>query len=412
MRISVLIVTLAFVLTSCASDDTVELIDTSIDTSIDDTGDADGPCAGGGWGTIADPDGSVHVRPGGTALASGGKDDPVGTIAQALALIADGAPKVLALGPGTFDANLALTGPFEVHGCSADETTVRADDGSLATLTASTAVAQSLVVSGLTLDGGHRGAVLEAEGTIALRGVTITGASRAGVLASGLGEVVLEDVAVLDVEPDDVGFGWGVTMRGGGSLTVTGGRIEHANGYGLVVDHGVFDVDGLIIDSTEELLDGTFGRGVHVQDAGGSFTNVQISHSKDAGLFALRPLGVTAMGLIIDSTEEGFAGNGDGMVFSDGIDPIPSELRDGFLVTVQDSTITNSARLGMLLSGQILAILNNNEMSSNAGNGYNSYDVNCQEAATVQGTDLASSWQTDAGVALDLVNTDADAAGL
>lgn len=400
-------------LAGCASSDTTLPDETgdTIDTTID-TGVPGAICADGTWGAIGDPTGAILVRGGGTAGGDGSVDHPVATLAQALALIDAGAAPSIAIGPGSYTANLDFsTGAFSVRGCSAGETTITAADASLPTVALHVGNGDAFELEGVTLDHGHRGLVIDGSGgTVALDDVAITRATRVGLFASGANWLDFHNVDVVNPEPDDQGFGWGAAVVQATRLNWDTGRIDHANGFGVVLDRSPFNVDALVIDTTEALTDGTMGRGMHLQDTGGSITGGSILHSVDTGLFALRPLGVTVMGLVIDTTEAGFANTGDGMVFHDGSIPVPTGLRDAYLVTVQDSTVSNSARMGILLSGQILAILNNNTMGADGMNGAaettGTGDIGGQNSAQVEGTDAGGYATMDSTQILDVNTTD------
>lgn len=392
----------ASVLVGCASSDSRDSSDTidTHDTSID-TGVVGAVCADGTWGAIGDPTGSILVRGGGTAGGDGSVDRPVATIAQALALIDAGAPRSIAIGPGSYTANLDLAaGGFTVRGCSAGETTITAADASLPTVALHVNGDDHFDLAGLTLDHGHRGLAIDGtQGYVTVDDVAITRATRIGLVATGPLWVALHDVDIPDVAPDDQGYGWGAAFVDVTKVTWDTGRIDHADGFGLVLDRTPFDIDSLVIDTTAALTDGTMGRGIHLQDTGGSITGGSITHSVDTGLFALRPLGVAVMGLVIDTTAAGVAGTGDGMVFHDGLVPPTSGLRDAYLVTVQDCAVSNSARMGILLSGSILAILNSNTMGADGMNGAaqdtGTGDIGGQNSAQVEGTDAAGYWTMD-----------------
>lgn len=401
---------LALALAGCGADsapvDTFDPEDTGLqDTDIDDTdtGPRDGPCADGGWGAITDPANAVHVRGDGSPLGDGTAGAPFASIDDALEQLSDPEVPHLALGPGSYTANLAWDRNLVLEGCSADETVLRAADGAAPTLSVTLDAGERATIAGLTLQGGHRGLVLDSDGEVEVHSVRITHATRVGVLARGFGDFLLHDLQVLDVEPDEEGYGWGVALVEPGFFHVVDAEIIEANEYGLLADHAIVDLDNIIIDGTDLGVAGNAGRGMHLQDTGGSVTGGQITASHDAGLFALRPLGFVVMGIIIDGTDLGILPTGDGMVFTDGL-TAPSPFRDAYLVTVQDAVITNSARMGILLSGQILAVLNGNTMSGNHdedGDNDPSVAIGAQNAASCQGTDAVQTWSPSNVMPLD-----------
>src|SRR5687768_14614471 len=77
------------------------------ETADPDTADRSGPCAGGGWGLITDPD-AVHVRSDGSDGGTGTVDAPLATLDAALEAVRAGGPRRIAIGPGTYATSLSL----------------------------------------------------------------------------------------------------------------------------------------------------------------------------------------------------------------------------------------------------------------------------------------------------------------
>lgn len=372
----------------------------------DDTADtgpaATAPCSSG-WGAISDPDASIHVRSDGDDAGDGSVTSPLATLDAALALSPGGGAKRIAVGPGTYSANLVLAGAsmgapgddgLVLEGCGVGETTIEAADVTLSVVQAS--AVEELEIAGLTLSGGTRTLRIDQGGTTSLVSIEVVGGLRNGVMMDGSyarPDVHAEDLAVSGILADvDGGFGYGIAVQDA-LFTVIGGAVSDTVGVGLfvtghasVVTIADFAVSGVSVDADNRL-----GRGIHVQNlATASLTGVVLSGNVDAGLYALGAADVRLTGCLVESTLAGQLDDGtsgDGIVISRGADPVdPSE----FTVDLRDTSVTGSARTGVLLDG-VTAAASGNSVS---GNGYSTDGILAQNGAVTSGTD---SVQTLAG---------------
>jgi hypothetical protein len=360
------LVLLAFV--ACGKEDTLSTdSDTATDsdsTETDETdtgstgGDSDtdtaspltdGPCAQGTWGDI-DPVGAVLI----VDPARGGDDGNAGTVQEPLATIAEalrrgratGDAYRVGVGAGEFTVNLGFAGgepAATLQGCSPDETTLVAADGAAPVIVATNA---DLSVAGVTVRGGTRG-VAAVGGTLVLDDVTVRDNARVGVAVDGT------DARISDSRLDDndaVGghFGWGLVAVGS-RVVIDGGEVDDNHGFGIVgLDGSSLDISGLEVSGTLSDGDGAFGRGIHIQDSDAVIATSTIAQNVDAGIFALRPLGLLVDHIIIDTTAGGIVGTGDDLVITNGLDT-PATI--AYNATVYASTFTNAARCGIIANG-------------------------------------------------------------
>jgi len=337
--------------------------DSPVDT--DTTEPDEGPCSGGGWGAIQDPDNAIHVRTDGSDVGDGNVGDPVATLEQAVELArARSTDKLIALGQGTFTGGADLEGATDlgetdngtvIQGCGVGETIIETSDGSATVFHLDGA--SGVVIQGLTSRGGTRNVQALNGANATLEDLIIEDATEVGVFAHGTNvELVLSDVEVHDTQAGRAGVGYGFAFQHGATVTMSGGGAWSNVAAGVLLD-GVTEVclDGVTIEGTQPTSAGWFGRGISVQNASAqvSILDSTVTRNADAGLFAVEPLSVTVTGSTFHETGEGAIpdgteATGDGMVFVRPTDDANPSL---FNVTLQDNIVSSSARAGIVLDG-------------------------------------------------------------
>lgn len=352
-----------------------------------------GPCAGGSWGAILEPEASLHVAEGGTG--DGSYEAPLGDLEEALALAAAGTTRRVAVWPGSYTAELYV-GPdaadgsqtydgLALEGCSSEEVTVAAvaDDRPVIKVTS----ARDVRVAGLRLSGGQRGLWVSGAEGVELADVGIEDALVAGVVFDG--PITLVDIQGMEVRDtraealDSGEVGYGVVIEEA-AVTWSGGGIWNSTTAGLLVHSGRVTLEDLTVDGTRARSDGSLGRGIHIQGTEPtlSMSGGQITDSVDAGLFALRPSLLQLSGVTIRGLQSGVVGevtSGDGIAVSGYDDLLPEDGGPnydpaGFVVELDGNTIDGAPRAGIYVENVTA------DLSGNAATG-GDCDVCAYEAA-------------------------------
>lgn len=349
------------------------------------------PCGDGTWGAITAPDDAIHVRADGDDAGDGTAEAPLATLAAALDLFrSTGRP--LALGPGEYEAGLSLDHDrddgFVLEGCGPGEVTLLPADPSSAVLQVTEAT--SIRLAGFSTSGGRRALFLWSGAEVELADVQVVDATRLGILIDGSDTIVaMSDVEVHDVVAEgDVGFGVQLTD---GVLTMDGGGVWGATGAGVLVATGQITLTDVAVSDTLPLAGGTFGRGLQLQrQAWGAVSGGSFDGNADAGIFAADSYPVEIAATVVSSTAAGTVSStgeatGDGIVVcqvEENLDPAT------VAVTISTTTVTGSARAGILLSA-VSATLDGN---TTAGNGLGDDDgsIFVQDDAVATGTDTVT----------------------
>ena len=171
------------------------------------------------------------------------------------------------------------------------------DVGILALHAGTTVVLDGAVILGTqSLPGGTGGRVVEVRDGVALTAtdLLVEANQEVGLLAVGSGTTVaLNGARILGTEslPDGT-FGQGVQLSGGVQLTATDLLLEGNHDAGLFAENPGTTVvlQGVQILDTQPLPDGTFGRGLSVQDGAAlSATDLLLQGNHQSGLFAANP---------------------------------------------------------------------------------------------------------------------------
>jgi hypothetical protein len=388
--------------------------DTGSARDTEDSGPtAEGPCADGGWGAIVDPAGAIHVRVDGDDAGDGSLTSPLASpgVALELARQRGGAP-IVALGPGSFDAQLVISSDpgdgyshddVSLQGCSAAETLLEAaseSDPVIAIFGAS-----GVVIEGISTRGGTRGIQVWGGAQAALSDLVIEQAELAGLIASGSStRLSVDEVEVRDTQSWlEVGDGVGMAFQAGVSVNVSGGGVYDSVGVGVLVS-GASEVElsGLVVQGSQPASIGGPGRGIQIQDYSEQvrIEGVDVRDCHDAGVFALRTLTLE----LLDSQVQGtLAGDADGVATGDGVvvtrgdgnlDPA------SFEASLEGNSVIGSARAGVVFDG-VTASASSNSLSGNGFTQEGSSMVS-QGPATVSGADTVATLDEESTLALSL----------
>ncbi|MFH1463474.1 MAG: right-handed parallel beta-helix repeat-containing protein [Pseudomonadota bacterium] len=402
----------------CGSDkdDTEDTAETGTpDTDTGNTGfDPTGPCDGGTWGAIADPENAIHVRADGSDDGDGSVESPLASIAAALELTrARAEDRIIALGPGTFETNIILAHDLgdgrsddgtTIQGCSAAETLL--EDATAASVI-SVHAAQDVVVEGICTHGGKRGILISSAASASLSDVVIEEAYGVGLLVLGNGtQVTLAGVEVYGTLPfTDGNNGYGLAFQEGAAVAMSGGGAYDNTGIGILIsDVDDVSLSGVAVEGTLQDGDGLFGRGVQIQDyaVNVAIEDLTLADNHDAGLFALRTQVLTMSGCTITGTLAGTApdsgdATGDGIVVSRG----DGNLNPGdYVATLEGNTVTGSARAGIVIDGTTTAV-SANDLSAN-GFTQDGTSLVSQGPAAVSGDDTVAALEEAEALSLNL----------
>ena len=364
-----------------------------------------GLCAGDSWGLIDKPEMAVHVATDGADTAAGTYDDPVSSVTAALELTrALTEDRYIAIAPGTYVETIILgsnDNDTVIQGCSTDEVTIEASDSQIPVV--SVGVATGVTVQGISVDGGRRSVQVWSNATgILLSDIVVQNASETGVLIHGNGtEATLTNIEVYDTEPTNGGFGYGVALQEGATVTMSGGGVWNSTAVGVLIeDVTAVDISNIEVDGTKANADGYYGRGVQFQSDCGLSTLVDttISGSDDAGIFVMEPIVYTMTGNTILTTTasaipDSYATSGDGVVITRGDN---NRNPADFDTTLEDNTVTGSDRAGILLDGVTSAVSGNTISDV-------SFEIVRQNSASVSGNDDVAELSGDDVLDLNLM---------
>jgi hypothetical protein len=379
-RISALIFALTMVSLGACDGEQVDDDDVADDddTGDDDTSDAIPPCSGGTWGSISDPDRSIHVRADGSdETGDGSATAPLATLATALLATRElEEDKRIAVGPGVFDANLSVlamtvnadnedasdTG-LVIEGCSTEETALVPVDESLPVIKVT--AAQDIQLAGFSIDGGRRALWIWGGATATVDFVTVRNSTRLGVIFGGWHTIVTASNLVVEdtqqeVDALDVEYGYGISIQDA-DVEIVDSSVSNSRRVGILIDFAQVALDNVTVDGTQASSDGALGRGIQVQD----FSTLELYNSEigasvansDAGVFSqtslwlqIENVGVHGTGVAeLPPGEEACSGEGcpgDGIVINQA-----GEINDPAFYTnnLYDNTVAGSARAGIIV---------------------------------------------------------------
>lgn len=220
------------------------------------------------------PVGAIWVQPGGEG--DGSKDDPVGSLDDALASAPAGP---IALLPGTYadvpELGSAQDGLWLGAPCGAATLTTTKQGPTLAVHDTTVALV------GLEIEGGQPGLEVQ-DSTVQAQELQIEGATRAGVEMHGTNVVTLDDSVILDMQLDNNDQGYGVYLDDSTVFTATNLTIARTWGAAIQAHDTTSRVDlvGLRVDDTLRVPDGVAGVAVALADGvSGSIEDARLENS-------------------------------------------------------------------------------------------------------------------------------------
>lgn len=423
-------------LVGCKDKDDTGTVDDSTPTGTDDTGtptddtgttatDVTPVCADGTWGNLPDAASAVHVAEDGDDTAAGTAAAPVATLDQALLLTREkGGPRTIFVGPGTWSVNLNLAHSVEdssddglgIYGCGPDETTLEADTRTDPVVKVSQVA--DFVLDGVTVSGGRRGVWIWQGATATLNDLVVDGSTRTGIIVDGsetftsASHVTVQNVvAEASGSGTDIGYGIAVQM---GTLEISDSVVTGATGVGILAHFASLSASSVEVTGTQVDRSGYFGRGIQLQElAQGTLTDVTLADNADAAVFALRSLSTVLSGVTITGTAAAAlpstastSGTGDGVVISQGDENYDPKL---FVATIDDNSITGSARAGVVLEGVTVSSCTGNTVTGNGYPGDGGAEIIVQDGAVMPDPDVSDPWTTlDVGIPVNVLTLDQD----
>jgi hypothetical protein len=351
------------------------------------SGKTEPPCAGGGWGAILDPAGSVHVQSGGDDKGDGTPEAPLASLSAALDLARTGAQRTIAIGAGEFPAALDLLetdSGLTFEACGQDETTLVPETDGVPQLkvTAATDVA----VTGLTLQGGDRPLWVWGGGELTVSAVAVADANWTGFVVDGPYTIVIaQELTVRGTRSVGGEGGYGVEIDGA-TVSWEGGAILENTAAGVVASGDTASLSLLDVEISDTLPDddGRFGRGVQIQSyATAVVEDCLLERNQDAAIFSLLGQDVLVEGAQITTVVASSGDGGDGIVLT-GIDSDGRQLDPAsFVATLTDNVIDNAVRAGVVLE-RVTATLTGNQVTTSG------QTLVSQEGAVLSGPDVVT----------------------
>ncbi len=345
--------TFAFLLSACAAPSSRKPTPDPVASCaegelLDGDGCVPEACGVGTWGSLPVGEDTVYVdlaAPGG----DGSEAAPLNSIQAAVDLAGDRDGGLVAVAAGTYVEVISMDSGHDgvtIGGRCRDLVTIDGSEGD--------------DVPTIEIIGGRRWP------EIAIEGVAVTGGTSNGMwlewayvnvsasdvrenteggIVVGWAEVTLDDVRVSDSLPDRRGdLGRGINAQVGAALTATGCTVERSTDVGVFAsDEGtrVDLVDTVVLD-TQPSSDGSFGRGIVVQDgAAVTATGCTVQGNTEFGVDAS---GVgTSVDLVDTAILETHAGSDGGL----GI-----VARDGAAVSATGCTVQRNNRVGVRALGE------------------------------------------------------------
>lgn len=263
------------------------------------------PCPAGEWADGLPASGVRYVRAGGAPGGDGTMAAPFGSIAEA----AIGAPggTVVALGKGTYDEVVAVPSGITLHGACVAETVIASTSPSqdLGTVEA---VGDGGVVRNLRVTGGVRQGIraTSAGRSLHLDGVVVDTVFFAGMVAANGGRITGEGVVVRDtVAAPDGSFGRGLVVQDAAAIVLQRAVIER-NGEVAAYVSGAgasIELTDATIRSSRGKHDGQRGNALMVQaGATATLTRVAIDDARDVALVAIQASTLTLTDVVVRDT--------------------------------------------------------------------------------------------------------------
>ena len=372
-----------------------------------DSGGAVAACADGSWGPNATGSTNALYVSSGATGTTGGADDPVGTVAEAMALAT--LDTEIVVGAGSFPAQAlfqdeAAQAGIHIVGCGRGETTITPSDPTTAALFAHDVT--GLQFAGFTISGGNRSVWLQGNTEATLTDVVVDAPAGTGIFIYGAVTASLSDVEVKNpTGADDSAYAYGISVRGESevnqaNVSMEGGGIVAAMPIGFIGEAAEVTLVDVSISDTLADADGFFGRGLQLQgySSGAIQGASSFDHNVDAGVFGLDVLDFAIAGTTsISDTQAGLTVAVDGSSVSTG---------DGLVVALSEGhdaafSYTAAVEAGATFRDNVrnAAVFDAVDYSVGAVNAASNGSLYAQDGAT----DLASSSDVvAAGTAFDL----------
>ena len=232
-----------------------------------------------------------------------------------------------------------------------------------------TLVGRGLELTMISPPEGEAGIVVEGGVTVTIRDLAVAHATKAGIGAEG-GELTLERVQVGSTNAAAEEDGHGIQVTGGAKLTLGEGTVVAGNaGVGVLVFEsaavvgdvwvwqnkrgGIAVVDGTFQPKgTQSVVDGTFEPRIDGAKIEG---NVRFGIGLYGTTLAVRNTTVSGT-----KAAPQWNGGGDGVLVVPGTGPAGVEIGPG-------TVVRDSARVGMLLSGEAVAVVDGTFMGNGRG---------------------------------------------
>ncbi|MFT4974878.1 MAG: hypothetical protein ACI8S6_000761 [Myxococcota bacterium] len=272
-------------------------------------------------------------------------------------------------------------------------------------------------MTGLGFQGGDRSVRIWQGAEVTASELEVSEPGRTGVIIVGSDTVldlcdstIIRPIADATEDAGEIGYGISIDRATVRLLDVT---IEGATGAGIIAvgdrEDGNLDMERVIVRDTEATSEGTYGRGVHLQDLNiASLLMVNLENNVDTALFAKRPQELTVTSSTITLVESASIPgesdeSGDGIVVTgrksstDTSNPSPSAV----LVALTGNTIDDVARQGILLE-RVEAEVGDNEVTG---------AISAQDGSDISGGDTVEELDEDEALLMnydDLTATSGD----
>lgn len=301
-------------------------------------------CPAGDWPDGLPDDGSVlFVRPGATG-GDGTRALPFGRIGEAMAMATSGT--TIALAKGLHRGPVQATRDVTLRGACAGETTLTAGTGTAALVVTGPGIELRDLGVGDSLRIGI--AVIGTAASLDMRGVTVRNATMLGVFVDDGASLTAQDVVISDTSESATGmFGRGLTVQEGSAVEASRLIVENNREMGIYISGAGTQVvlaDVAVRGTRPAALDGTFGRGVSVQEGAQlRMERALIEANHYAGVTGSNPgTSLVLEDLVVRDTEsqlsEGYYGRGIGIV-------------DGASAEVRRVLVEGNREIGVSISG-------------------------------------------------------------
>ena len=289
----------------------------------------------------------LYVRAGAGLEPDGSRERPFGQIGQALDAAGDG--DIVAVGVGAYDEELSVSTRVAVVGACVEGTSIVGPEGDTSSATVKLLSANGALLSDVRVRGARYGVgVGGAVSGRVLQSVWVERAVGVGVLVASSRAVELADLWVSGTRVDsDSNLTNGLQVVGEGPVQVNRVALVRNFGVGLQVSGDgsqLTAIDLVVSDTQFQQSDAGYGRGVVVQ-SGASVTleRALVTHNHDVGvLVSGAGSQLTATDLVVSDTQprQDDGGEGRGVM-----------VQSGASVTLERTLVTRNYTTGVVLSG-------------------------------------------------------------